>query len=109
MSGFTTAGFENTPDIYLTNQEVGRFSELDDAAITYKLHQYGSVLMQHGINPRAFAGIERILAHLTFEQQYRAGTYDEVIAAYRGREAAEAAAEQVTEAAPVSLALRRTE
>ena len=110
MSGFTTAGYENTPDIYLTNQEVGEFSMLDDAAITHKLHQYGSVMMQHGLSPRAFAGVERILAHLTFEQQYRAGFYDDIIAEHRAAEAGAVGAEaQLTPEDAPGLVSRRSE
>jgi hypothetical protein len=107
MSGFTTAGYENTPDIYLTNQEVGKFSTLDDAALTHMLHQYGNVMLQHGLNPRAFAGVERILAHLTFEQQYRAGAYDNVIETYQAQEATEATADLVSDDVPATLALRK--
>lgn len=106
MSGFTSAGFENTPDIHLTNQQVGEFSMLDDAALAYKIQQYGSVLLQDGVNPRALAGAQRILTHLNFEQQYRAGVYDNAIARIR---AEEAAAELAPEDVPAALALRRPE
>jgi len=103
MSGFTSAGYENTPDIYLTNQEVRNFSALDDAALTHMNQQYGDVLTQEGVNPRALAGAQRILTHLIFEQDYRAGNYDDAIARYRAREAAELTQEDV----PATLAVRR--
>lgn len=107
MSGFTPAGFENTPDMHLTNQQVGEFSMLDDAALTFKIQQYGSVMLQDGVNPRALATAQRILTHLNFEQQYRSGVYDNAIERHRAEEAA--AAEQALDEVPAALAARRLE
>jgi hypothetical protein len=87
MSEFTASGYDNTPDIYLANQEVGSVSELSDKALANQIFKFTSVLRQHGLMPRAFEGTERIMAHLTFEQRYREGFYDDAIAAHRAQEA----------------------
>lgn len=81
MSERAVAGYDGTPNIYAANQTAGSFSGLSDEALEDKIKEYGSVLGQEGVNPRAIAGARRVLAHLTFEQQCRSGDFDDAVAA----------------------------
>ncbi len=79
MSELSSAGNNNTPNIYLTNANVGEFSLLSNKAITDMLELYRDLSSQTGVNQRALAGAKRIIRHLTFEEQYRAGAFDPLI------------------------------
>lgn len=95
--------------IYLANQEVGKFSTLEDTAIENMLLKYGEVLLQIGVNQRAYDGAKRILAHLSFEQDYRNGNYDDVIERHRAEKATAADGDFAPVVVPPSLIARRVE
>jgi hypothetical protein len=79
-SEFTSASWDSTPNIYLEEQGTGGYTNLSNEAIAAKVLEYEGVLTQKGVNPRAAEAARRILAHLSFERQSRAGAYSNTIA-----------------------------
>lgn len=86
MSGFTGEGFNPFPNTHEDNQSVAEFSMLADEALTHKIGEYQAFVTREKAMPRAIEVGTRILDHLTFEQDYRNGAYDEAIEAARQQE-----------------------
>ena len=76
MSGFDREGLMPFPNTYEDNEEVGKFSLLDDRSLLAKHRDYQTFLSRDDIMPRATMAANRVLSHLIFEENYRAGVYD---------------------------------
>lgn len=76
MSDFVGEGFKPFPNIYEDNKAVGAISGLSEAVLERKVHEYWEFLGRDDIMPRARDMAHRILLHLGFEVDYRAGEYD---------------------------------
>ena len=72
---FTTEGFKPFPSVHSDNQIIGGCSEWSDQIIEEKITEYWLFLERDDIQPRARGLAQRVLAHLGFEIDYRAGCY----------------------------------
>lgn len=76
MGDFTGEGFEVFPSIYQDNQRVKEVAEWPDVYLETKVTEYWQFLMREDLMPRARQAAHRILEHLGFEIDWRAGQYD---------------------------------
>lgn len=75
---FTSEGLQPFPNTHSNSQRLGECSEWPDVIIETKITEYWQFLSRDDIMPRAKEAAHRILTHLGFEIDYRAGIYDQV-------------------------------
>lgn len=75
MSDFTSQGGEVFPSIQSDEFRIHAIAEWPDKQLEEKVTEYWAFLNQGNVIPRALKASNRILAHLGFEVDYRAGFY----------------------------------
>lgn len=68
-------GFESFPSLYADGLQTGEFSEWKTPFLLDRYNEYTQFLQRPDLMPRAQTEAARILLHLTFELDYRAGVY----------------------------------
>lgn len=76
MSSFTSEGHKPFMNTHSDSQRLGECSEWPDVILETKVTEYWQFLMRDDLQPRATAAAHRILEHLGFEIDYRAGVYN---------------------------------
>lgn len=75
MSDFSGEDYRPFPNVYSDNERIGQCSEWSDQIIEDRVTVYWLFLERDDIMPRARIAGQRVLAHLGFEIDYRAGVY----------------------------------
>lgn len=78
-SGFTTKGYENTPNLHNDNEYlIPMLSELPSERLSELQKQYTEFLSSD-VLPHHRTQAERFLAHVDFEQRWRGGEFESEI------------------------------
>lgn len=80
MSENASAGYDNTPYLYLEDQVSGGYTTLSNEEIAAKIATFEGVLAQDGVQPRAAETTRKLLGRLYFERQSRAGAFNDSVA-----------------------------
>lgn len=77
-SGFTTKGYENTPNLHNNNEYlVPMLSELSSERLSELREQYATFISSDPL-PHHRTQAERFLLHVDFEERWRGGEFEQI-------------------------------